>query len=103
VKRVLCGLRCWPCLGAGHALPAPLIVCAGDKVTAGTVNYDGQISVQAIHSGGDTGTRQLKHPSLQLLAFALPARRNLAVWVDMQPLLSIRCLPRSRGRHCSHG
>jgi len=24
-------------------------------VTAGTVNYDGQISVQAVHSGGDTG------------------------------------------------
>lgn len=28
---------------------------AGDKVTAGTVNYDGQITVQAVHSGGDTG------------------------------------------------
>lgn len=24
-------------------------------MTAGTVNYDGQITVQAVHSGGDTG------------------------------------------------
>lgn len=35
------------------ALLLPIV--AGDKVTAGTVNYDGQISVQAVHSGGDTG------------------------------------------------
>ncbi len=30
------------------------LVRAGDRVTAGTMNYDGQLAVRAVHSGGDT-------------------------------------------------
>lgn len=40
--------------------PAAAATRAGDKVTAGTVNYDGQITVQAVHSGGDTGEHVLR-------------------------------------------
>ncbi|EFN57825.1 hypothetical protein CHLNCDRAFT_21268 [Chlorella variabilis] len=39
--------------------PLPVTKAQGDKVTAGTVNYDGQISVRAVHSGGDTAVADI--------------------------------------------
>ncbi|PSC75437.1 copper-transporting ATPase chloroplastic [Micractinium conductrix] len=39
--------------------PLPVTKAQGDKVTAGTVNYDGQLSVQATHSGGDTAVADI--------------------------------------------
>lgn len=61
-SRGRCQGVCSPAMLKGQLLAqlsAPLtpVLClpAGDKVTAGTVNYDGQITVQAVHSGGDTG------------------------------------------------
>lgn len=72
-----------------------MLPLAGDKVTAGTVNYDGQITVQAVHSGGDTG---------ETCRRGMPAARNAQEGKKRMLLKECRGRNSSTCRHllCCH-
>lgn len=48
------GMALLHCVGCVHLLTCWLCTLAGDKVTAGTVNCDGTVTVRAEHSGQQT-------------------------------------------------
>uniref|UniRef100_UPI003F9F0737 P-type ATPase n=1 Tax=Salmonella enterica TaxID=28901 RepID=UPI003F9F0737 len=55
--------------------PLPVTKSQGDKVTAGTVNYDGRLIVKATASGGDTAVSDIVRLVEAAQARAAPIQR----------------------------
>ena len=75
VDGVVCGGRSTIDESALTGEPLPVTKKQGDKVTAGTVNYDGRLTVEATASGGDTAVADVVRLVEAAQARAAPIQR----------------------------